>query len=174
MGTEAISSALRLQLRPGEWILWDARPHRFESLENDRARIRDAASDELREVCVAEIRSLSYLPAAELDARLERRRTVDPDDWSLAQRRETAIREVLTGVGPTKERGVAAVALGSIPAPARGSVLARILTLAIDVATRCVLGAHAALEAPYAYAGTLEAKLCPIYPLRQTMAHARY
>jgi hypothetical protein len=24
MGTEAISSALRLELRPGEWVLWDA------------------------------------------------------------------------------------------------------------------------------------------------------
>jgi hypothetical protein len=26
MGTEAISSALRLALRPGEWVLWDVRP----------------------------------------------------------------------------------------------------------------------------------------------------
>jgi len=31
MGTEAISLALRLELRPGGWILWDTRPHRFES-----------------------------------------------------------------------------------------------------------------------------------------------
>ena len=292
MGTEAISSALRLELRPGEWVLWDARPHRFESLANDRARIRDATNDELRDVSISEIRSLSYFPAAELDARLDQQRTVDPAEWSLAEKREAAIREVLTGAGPTKERvRVAAVALGmsaravyrlvaryrisaqttsllprrrgpnktrrrlgdacerviaeaierrylvrprtpmeevyrnvkkrcrelSIPAPARGSVLARIraldarhvarrrlgskeaqaiarstpgeleastaleliqmdhtladiiivdsvhrrpigrpwLSLAIDVATRCVLGAHVALEAPSALAVAL-------------------
>ena len=104
MGTEAISSALRLELRPGEWVFWDARPHRFESLEKDRARIRDATSDELREVSAAELRALPYLPATELDARLDRQRTIDPDEWSLAERREAAIRDALTGDGPTKER----------------------------------------------------------------------
>jgi hypothetical protein len=33
------------------------------------------------------------LPAAELDARLDHQRTIDPDEWSLAERREAAIRE---------------------------------------------------------------------------------
>jgi hypothetical protein len=64
MGTEAIASALRLELRPGEWVLWDARPHRFESLDKDRARIRDATTGELREVSVAALRALPYLPAS--------------------------------------------------------------------------------------------------------------
>jgi putative transposase len=292
MGTEAISSALRLELRPGEWVLWDARPHRFESFAQDRARIRDGTNEELRDVAISELRSLSYLPAAELDARLDQQRTVDPVEWSLAEKREATIRKILTDDGPTKERvRVAAVALGmsaravyrlvaryrisaqttsllprrrgpnkthrrlgdarerliadaierrylvrpctpmeevyrnvkkrcrelSIPAPARGSVLARIrdldtrhvarrrlgskearaiarstpgeleastaleliqmdhtladiiivdsvhrrpigrpwLSLAIDVATRCVLGAHVALEAPSALAVAL-------------------
>ncbi|MDP9014439.1 MAG: hypothetical protein M3O41_17615, partial [Pseudomonadota bacterium] len=92
---------------------WDARPHRFESLAQDRARIRDATSEELRDVAIAELRSLSYLPAAELDARLDHQRTVEPAEWSLAEKREAAIRKVLTGDGPTKERvRVAAVALG--------------------------------------------------------------
>ena len=113
MGTEAISSALRLELRPGEWVLWDARPHRFESLVQGRARIRDATNDELRDVSISEIRSLSYLPAAEMDARIDQQRTVEPAEWSLAEKRESAIREVLTGDGPTKERvQAAAVALG--------------------------------------------------------------
>jgi hypothetical protein len=83
-------------------------------LEKDRARIRDATTGELREVSVAELRALPYLPAAELDARLDRQRTIDPDEWSLAERREAAIREALSGDGPTKERvRVAAVALGN-------------------------------------------------------------
>lgn len=50
-------------------------PHRFESLEKDRARIRDAATDELREVSITEIRALPYLPAVKLGARLDRQRT---------------------------------------------------------------------------------------------------
>jgi len=61
MGTEAITSALRLELRPGEWVLWDARPYRFESLEKDRARIREATTGEQRDVAVAELRALPYL-----------------------------------------------------------------------------------------------------------------
>jgi hypothetical protein len=116
MGTEAISSALRLELRPGEWVLWDARPHRFESLEKDRARIRDATTGELREVTVAELRALPYLPAVELDARVDLQRTIDPNEWSLAEKREAAVKEALTGEGPTKERmRAAAVALGMSP-----------------------------------------------------------
>ena len=91
MGTEAISSALRLELRPGEWVLWDARPYRFESLEKDRARIRGVTTGELREVTVAELRALPYLPAVELDARVDLQRTIDPNEWSLAEKREAAV-----------------------------------------------------------------------------------
>jgi len=116
MGTEAITSALRLELRPGEWVLWDARPYRFESLEKDRARIREATTGELREVTVAELRALPYLPAAELDARVDLQRTIDPNEWSLAEKREAAVKEALAGEGPTKERmRAAAVALGMSP-----------------------------------------------------------
>lgn len=100
MGTEAISSALRLELRPGEWVLWDARPYRFESLEKDRARIRDATTGELREVTVAELRALPYLPAVEFDARVDLQRTIDPNEWSLAEKREAAVKEALTGRRP--------------------------------------------------------------------------
>jgi len=50
MGIEGIFSALRLELRCGEWVLWDARPHRFESLKNDHVRMRDATTNEVREV----------------------------------------------------------------------------------------------------------------------------
>ena len=113
MGIESIFSALRLELRPGEWVIWDGRPHRFESLMNDRARIRDATTNEVRDVPVATLRGLVLLPASELDARLERQLTIDPDDWSLAKRREQVIREALTGDGSTKERiRVAAETLG--------------------------------------------------------------
>jgi hypothetical protein len=66
MGIEGIFSALRLELRPGEWVLWDARPHRFESLTNDRTRIRDATTNEVRDVSVATIRGLPILPSSEL------------------------------------------------------------------------------------------------------------
>jgi hypothetical protein len=58
MGIEGILSALRLELRPGEWVLWDARPHRFESLMNDRTRIRDATTNEVGDVSVATLRGL--------------------------------------------------------------------------------------------------------------------
>jgi len=75
--------------------------------------MRDATSEDLRDVAISELRSLSYLPAAELDARLDQQITVDPAEWSLAKKRETTIRQILTGDGPRKERvRVAAVALG--------------------------------------------------------------
>src|SRR6202011_5390271 len=89
---------------PASGSFWDARPHRFESLAQDRARIRDATSEELRDVAISELRSLSYLPAAELNARLDQQRTVEPAEWSLAEKREATIRKVLTGDGLTKER----------------------------------------------------------------------
>jgi len=113
MSTGGLVSALRFELRSGEWVLWDARPHRFESLANDRARIRDAFTNEVRDVAVAALRALPSLPAAARDARLDHRRTADPDDWSLAKRREVAIRRALTGDGSTVERvRAAAEALG--------------------------------------------------------------
>jgi hypothetical protein len=65
MGIEGILSALRLELRPGEWVLWDARPHRFESLMNDRTRIRDATTNEVGDVSVATLRGLPSLPSSE-------------------------------------------------------------------------------------------------------------
>ena len=37
MDPERFTSAVRLELRPGEWVLWDLRPHRFESLRDQRA-----------------------------------------------------------------------------------------------------------------------------------------
>ena len=95
-------------------------PHRFESLEKDRARIRDATTGELREVTVAELRGLPYLPAVELDARVDLQRTIDPNEWSLAEKREAAVKEALTGEGRTKERmRAAAVAMGMSPRPMR-------------------------------------------------------
>ena len=40
MDPERFTSAVRLELRPGEWVLWDLRPHRFESLRDQRANER--------------------------------------------------------------------------------------------------------------------------------------
>jgi hypothetical protein len=37
--TEHPDSALRLELRAGEWMLWEGRVHRFEGLKGSRARI---------------------------------------------------------------------------------------------------------------------------------------
>jgi hypothetical protein len=39
---EGLSSAVRLDLRPSEWVLWKARPFRFVSLRGLTASIRDA------------------------------------------------------------------------------------------------------------------------------------
>jgi hypothetical protein len=48
-------------------------------------RILHATTGDLREVLVADIRALPYLSAAELDARLDHQRTIDPDAWSSAE-----------------------------------------------------------------------------------------
>jgi hypothetical protein len=50
MRVERVSSAIRLELRPGEWVLWQARPFRFVSLHGSAARIRDTVTAELRDV----------------------------------------------------------------------------------------------------------------------------
>lgn len=110
------TSALRLELRPGEWVLWDGRPHRFEGLIEDRARIRDPATAELREVSVATLRGLPSLPPSDVDVRLDRQRTIDPPEWSLAEEREAAVRDVVTGTGPIGPRvNRAAAALSVSP-----------------------------------------------------------
>jgi len=46
---EKLSSAVRLDLRPGEWVLWKARPFRFVSLQGSTASIRDSVNAELHE-----------------------------------------------------------------------------------------------------------------------------
>jgi hypothetical protein len=38
---ELVSSVIRLELRPAEWVLWKARPFRFVSLHGSTASIRD-------------------------------------------------------------------------------------------------------------------------------------
>jgi|SRR5882757_1520219 len=98
---DSLNSALRLDLRPGEWVLWSGRPHRFESLRGTRARIRDSNSKELREVDVAEIRGLPTLAIEDLDERLNLRRTSDYPTWQTAIRREEIIRQTMVGPGPS-------------------------------------------------------------------------
>jgi putative transposase len=101
--TELPDSALRLELRSGELLLWDNRVHRLEELTGDRAQIRDTNSADLREVLVSELRGLPSLTIVELDERVERLRTIETPDWSKAQRREAVIREALQGDGRTTE-----------------------------------------------------------------------
>ena len=114
------TSAVRLELRPGEWVLWDARPHRFERLRGDRADLRDATTAEIRNVPVSEIRALPSLPDVDVDARLDLARTIDSTNWSLAQSRESVIRTFLEGDGPTAVRlQAAAQALAVTPRTVR-------------------------------------------------------
>ena len=101
---DGLNSALRVDLRPGEWVLWDGRPHRFESLHGARARIRDSNSQKLIEVNVAEIRGLAALTLEDLDERLARRHTLGDPIWEKATRREEVIRRAIVGPGPAKPR----------------------------------------------------------------------
>jgi putative transposase len=113
-------SAVRLELRPGEWVLWDTRPHRLESLLNDRARLRDPTTAELREVPVSDLRGLPSLPPMEVDARMETARTTDPTRWASAEARESIIRTFLEGDGAIGIRILAAAnALGVTPRTVR-------------------------------------------------------
>ncbi len=66
---ERLSSAVRLDLRPGEWVLWKARPFRFISLQGSTASIRDSVNAELHEVAVAELRGMPSLPPEDVDQR---------------------------------------------------------------------------------------------------------
>jgi hypothetical protein len=113
MRVERVSSAIRLELRPGEWVLWQARPFRFVSLHGSAARIRDTVTGELREVPVADLRGMPTLPSEAFDRRLDRLRTTADSGWSLAQQRESIIRDLLYADGPMAKRvTIAAEALG--------------------------------------------------------------
>jgi hypothetical protein len=69
---EKLSSAVRLDLRPGEWVLWKARPFRFVSLQGSTASIRDSVNAELHQVAVADLRGLPSLPPEDFDQRVDR------------------------------------------------------------------------------------------------------
>jgi hypothetical protein len=84
MRVERVSSAIRLELRPGEWVLWQARPFQFVSLHDSTARIRDTVTADLREVPVADLRGMPTLPSEEFDRRIDRLRTAPDPSWSLA------------------------------------------------------------------------------------------
>ena len=101
---DGLNSALRLDLRPGEWVLWSGRPHRFESLRGACARIRDSSSKEMREVNVAELRGLPALALEDLDERLDRQHTSGDPIWEKAAQREEVIRRAIVGPGPAKPR----------------------------------------------------------------------
>lgn len=101
-------SALRLELRPGELVLWDDRVFRLVSLRGVRARILEAGANELREVPVIELRGVSSLPALRLEQRLESLRAVDRVVWNKAQQREAVIRDALEGDGSMTTRVEAA------------------------------------------------------------------
>jgi len=105
---ERLSSAVRLDLRPGEWVLWKARPFRFISLQGSAASIRDSVNGELREVAVAELRGMPSLPPEDFEQRVDLLRTTSDQSWHLAQRRESIIRELLNGEGSMAERVAAA------------------------------------------------------------------
>jgi hypothetical protein len=97
-------SALRLDLRPGEWVLWEGRVHRLESLRGVRARIQETGSADPREVLVTELRGLPSLPIVQLDRRLEKLRIVDTPAWNKAHQREAIILDALQGDGSTTTR----------------------------------------------------------------------
>jgi hypothetical protein len=95
---------MRLELRPCAWVLWELRPHRFESLHGERARIRDATSNEVHEVEVASLRALPSLAACDLNARLATQRDIDPALWSIAQSREEIMRDIISNDGTTEAK----------------------------------------------------------------------
>jgi hypothetical protein len=117
---EQLSSAVRLDLRPGEWVLWKTRPFRFVSLQGSTASIRDSVNAELHEVAVADLRGMPSLPPEDLDHRVDRLRTTSDQSWSLAQHRESIIRELLNREGSMAERlAAAAIVLGVSPRTVR-------------------------------------------------------
>jgi hypothetical protein len=78
-------SALRLELRPGELVLWDGRVCRLESLRGARARIQETIGADIREVPVTELRGVPSFTTWQLDQRLETLRGVDLVAWTKAQ-----------------------------------------------------------------------------------------
>jgi hypothetical protein len=86
---ELVSSVIRLELRPGEWVLWKARPFRFVSLHGSTASICDSVNAELHEVAVADLRGMPSLPPEDFAQRVDRLRTASDQSWSLAQQRES-------------------------------------------------------------------------------------
>ena len=92
MDKEELESALRFDLRPGNWVLWGGRPNQFDSLRGTQARILETRSRQLHEVPVGDLRAMPLIPAPELDERLERQRTADKPSWALAQHREAVLR----------------------------------------------------------------------------------
>jgi len=118
--SDTAKSALRLELRPGEWVLWDTRPHRLEFLAGDLAELRDPTTAEIRVVPISEIRGLPRLPQTDLDVRVETLRTVDATRWAIAETRESVIRAYLEGDGAIGTRlRAAADALGVTPRTVR-------------------------------------------------------
>ncbi len=90
MRVERVSSAIRLELRPGEWVLWQARPFRFISLHGSAARIRDTVTAQLREVPVADLRGM---PTSARNRRWKRRTAkscIDVSNLRCRLQRETA------------------------------------------------------------------------------------
>ena len=118
---ERVSSAVQLDLRPGEWVLWKARPFRFVSLKGSTASIRYSVNAELHEVAVADLRGMPSLPPEDLDQRVDRLlRTTSDQSWSLAQQRESIIRDLLNREGSMTERlAAAANVLGVSPRTVR-------------------------------------------------------
>jgi hypothetical protein len=101
---ERLNSAVRLELRPGEGVLWQARPFRLVSLHGNTASIRDSVSAELHEVAVADLRGMPSLPPEDFDERVDRLRTASDQSRSLAQQRESIIKELLKREGSMAER----------------------------------------------------------------------
>ena len=75
---------------------------------------------ELHEVAVARLRCMPSLPTEDLDQRVHRLRTTSDQSWSLAQQRESIIRELLHREGSMAERlAAAANVLGVSPRTVR-------------------------------------------------------
>ena len=108
---EGVSSAIRLELRPGEWVLWKARPFRFVALRGCVASIRDSVNAKLHEGSVAELRGMPSLPREDFDQRVDRVRTASELSWSVAKQRESVIQDLLVRGGSMAERIAAAAEL---------------------------------------------------------------
>jgi hypothetical protein len=93
-----------MELRPGEFVLWDGRVCQLKSLRGARAQIQETIGDDIREVPVSELRGIPSFTSRQLDQRLETLREVDPVAWTKAQQREAAIRKALQSGGSITTR----------------------------------------------------------------------